>query len=258
MSSLATDLAVYADCRNLLLQYIFTHADDSIGVRKYQSMWAENGADRARKSDERERDLKKYGGAGAGGRVNGSGAVSGLNQPLVQVCSNLTIDWFCLTYIRILQQGRFQGGTGATVPQPRPPVRILPPWLPTKFMIKHINYTYLLYLIVTPQIYVIHHAQKSSKLTYNLMKTLQLLYPLPKSWIRRCDSIVLWPPAENMATPLPPNCKSQNRHCSAVNFRISNSNTFFSVDLCMSVEYFLFTWYITCCNLILLKNDCRR
>ena len=51
----------------------------------------ENGAERARKSDERERDLKKYGGAGAGGRVSGSGAVSWLNRPLT-IRSNLTID----------------------------------------------------------------------------------------------------------------------------------------------------------------------
>ena len=47
---------------------------------------AENGAERAQKTDERERererDLKKYGGAGEGGRVSGSGAVSGLNRPL--------------------------------------------------------------------------------------------------------------------------------------------------------------------------------
>ena len=32
---------------------------------------AENGADRARKPDERERDLKKYGGAGS--RMSGKG-----------------------------------------------------------------------------------------------------------------------------------------------------------------------------------------
>jgi len=36
---------------------------------------AKNGAERARKSNEREWDLKKYCGAGAGGHV--SGAVSG-------------------------------------------------------------------------------------------------------------------------------------------------------------------------------------
>ena len=61
---------------------------------------AESGAERPRKSDEREQDLKKYGGAGAerersgsgvgtGGHVSGSGAVSGLNQPLT-IRSNLT------------------------------------------------------------------------------------------------------------------------------------------------------------------------
>ena len=38
-----------------------------------------------------ERDLKKYGGAGAGGRVSGSGAVSGLNRPLA-IRSNLIIN----------------------------------------------------------------------------------------------------------------------------------------------------------------------
>jgi len=41
---------------------------------------------------------------------------------------------------------------------------------------------------------------------YKLMKTLQLPWrtPLPKSWIRRFDSIVLWPPAEIYVTPLAP------------------------------------------------------
>ena len=48
---------------------------------------AENGAKRARKPDERQRDLKKY--DGAGGR--GSGAVSGLNRPLT-IRLNLTVD----------------------------------------------------------------------------------------------------------------------------------------------------------------------
>ena len=62
-------------------------------------MGAENGAERARKPDERERDLKKYGGeersgsgaerSGAGGRVSGSGAVSSY-QPLT-IRSNLTM-----------------------------------------------------------------------------------------------------------------------------------------------------------------------
>jgi len=39
---------------------------------------AENGAERARKPGEQELGLKKYVGAGAGGRVSGSGAASGV------------------------------------------------------------------------------------------------------------------------------------------------------------------------------------
>jgi len=58
---------------------------------------AENGAEWARKADERERsgagaglEKMRLSGSGAGGRVSGSGAVSGLNRPLT-IRSNLTI-----------------------------------------------------------------------------------------------------------------------------------------------------------------------
>ena len=69
---------------------------------------AKNGAERAQKSDERERpERDNTDGAAAvepeRDRVSWSGVVSGLNQPLT-VRSNLTIDSFCkLSYIRILQ-----------------------------------------------------------------------------------------------------------------------------------------------------------
>ena len=60
--------------------------------------------------------------------------------------------------------------------------------------------------------------------TYNLMKTLQLLEdfvpraltkpPLPKSWIRRCDSLCpSWKHGHHILPP--PNCISQNRHWTA-------------------------------------------
>jgi len=70
----------------------------SVSPEHVSGAGAENGAERARKSDERERDLKKYGGARAGGRgsgaeLSGSGAASGLNRPLT-VRSNLTMTDF--------------------------------------------------------------------------------------------------------------------------------------------------------------------
>jgi len=43
----------------------------------YKKILTYCGAERVRKLNERERDMKKYGWAGAGGRVSGSGAVSG-------------------------------------------------------------------------------------------------------------------------------------------------------------------------------------
>jgi len=41
---------------------------------------AENGTERARKSGEWERGLKKYGGAGVGRRVSASGAREGVTE----------------------------------------------------------------------------------------------------------------------------------------------------------------------------------
>jgi len=76
----------------------------SVSPEHVSGAGAENGAERARKSDERERDLKKYGGARAGGRGSGaerSGerAESAAHSPLKP-----NNDWFCkLSYIRILQ-----------------------------------------------------------------------------------------------------------------------------------------------------------
>ena len=61
---------------------------------------AENGAEWARKSDERERDLKN-GRVGAERERSGSKAVSGLNRPLT-IRSNLTI-FVSKRIIRILQ-----------------------------------------------------------------------------------------------------------------------------------------------------------
>jgi len=61
---------------------------------------AENGAEKTRKPDERERSgggkntaerERERSGAGAGGRVSGSDEVNGLNR-LLTIRSNLTID----------------------------------------------------------------------------------------------------------------------------------------------------------------------
>ena len=58
---------------------------------------AENGAERARKWDDWERDLKKYGGVGAS--RSGNRAVSGLNRPLT-MRSNLKMTDFATVVIR--------------------------------------------------------------------------------------------------------------------------------------------------------------
>jgi len=65
---------------------------------------AENGAERARKWDERERDLKKYGGAKADREPHG--AVSRLNRPLT-IRSNLkTPSHWAATSLRPIDLGR--------------------------------------------------------------------------------------------------------------------------------------------------------
>ena len=67
-------------------------------------------------------------------------------------------------------------GTGKQSSSATAPVRILPLWPPMKFMIKHINCTCSLYRHNTSNLsYRPITCSKSPKLTYNLMKTLQLL-----------------------------------------------------------------------------------